>query len=124
MRNIFLIIFTAWFVVNAQIVTVVDKVTQQALYGVLVISNHPYYATQSNARGQFEFAPFTEADSISLKLVGYETITLTPAEIIAQRYRVELNESMFRLTEVVVSTNRFASVKLDAAARVEKISMK
>ncbi|MBL7777451.1 MAG: TonB-dependent receptor [Chitinophagales bacterium] len=109
---------------SAQTVTVLDKVTQQLVSGVLVYSNNPYHAAQTNARGQFEFAPFAEADSIFIKSIGYETIVIQPTEIATRKYKIELVEAMFQLTDVVVSSTRFAESKLDAATRVEKISMK
>jgi hemoglobin/transferrin/lactoferrin receptor protein len=126
MKNFILTVIGVLLVifVQAQTVTVLDKMTQQVVRGVVVYTNSSQHVAQTNVKGQFDISSFANADSIYFKYLGYSTLVFTPAEIELRKYRVEMRELPIMMTDIVVSSNRFSESKLDAANRVEKISMK
>jgi hemoglobin/transferrin/lactoferrin receptor protein len=111
-------------IVNAQTVTVLNKNTQQAVPDVVVFTYNSQQVLQTNARGQFDLTPFAEADSIFLKLMGFRTLGIKVSELEAKKFKVEITEVAFPLSDVVVSSGRWESLKMETPNRIEKISMK
>ncbi len=108
----------------AQTITVLDKTTQEPLAGVIVYSNNPVVNVITNAKGQFDVAPFKTCDSIFFKMVGYFTSYFTFSEIEGLNFKVELTENPTSINEVVISANLWEESKLDVSCRYEKINMK
>lgn len=109
---------------HAQLVTVMDRNTQQPLAGVVVYASSTSEGVQTNARGQFDLRLFPTADSLYFKLMGYVPRGVNIAELEVKKFKVELIEQVMTLNDVVVSTSRWQSEKMETPNRVEKISMR
>jgi hemoglobin/transferrin/lactoferrin receptor protein len=108
----------------AQVITVVDNVTQQTMADVVVYSNHPKVSAVSNAKGQVDAAAFKSADSIFFKHIGYELTVYSYEQVASMKFKVGMKEINISLGEFVVSTNRWEESKIETPNRIEKINMK
>lgn len=123
------IILTCVFVallnaLNAQKVTILSKNTQEALPGVVVCASGCQSTMQTNAKGQFDLSFFPNVDSLYFQHLGYTTLGVKVEELEAKKFKIELSEASVILTDVVVSSGRWESLKMETPNRVEKISMK
>lgn len=110
---------------TAQTVTVLDRTTQQVVPGVTVYGRgQEELAVQTNAKGQFDLATFSKADSVYLKVMGYPVSVFTPYEIGLRSFKIELTQASVSLNEVVVSSGRWEQKRIETPSRVEVISMK
>lgn len=107
--------------VNAQTISVIDKVTREALPGVIVYSPKTQQSATTNAKGKVDFKT---TDSISFKFIGYESVSLSLQALEASKFQVELTESHISLNEVVVSSNRWEEEKIETPNRIETINRK
>ena len=108
---------------QAQTLTIINKTTRQPIVGALVYSHHPGVSLQTNSRGQLLMNPLLNADTLFVKMVGYESV-LTSIRMIEQlNWLLELNESEIALDDVTVITNRTVSNKLENPNRIEKLNM-
>lgn len=108
-------------IAGAQTITIIDKITQQSIPGVIVYSKNPFQSGLTNAKGQIEMKT---ADSIYFKHVGYETTVYSYAEVEAFKFHIELTENHISLNEVVVSSNRWEEEKIETPNRIETINKK
>jgi len=108
---------------SAQRITIINKTTRQNLGGVLVYAHQPPIALYSDARGQVDITSLMLADTIFIKMVGYESLASNYLAIKANRFLVELNESEILLSDVTVLTNRTEEKKLEIPSKIEKLNM-
>lgn len=102
--------------VQAQTITVVDASTRTPLEAATLYHPASGAAAITDAKGRAPFAAFAGADSILFRMVGYQPLVLSAAEVAARHYRVALAPQPFALEEFVVSANRWEQ----DAARVPK----
>jgi hemoglobin/transferrin/lactoferrin receptor protein len=108
---------------QAQTVTVIDKTTRQPIEGALVYSHNPAVNVQTNGKGQLLLSLFQQADTIFVKMVGYETVATNNQLLRQLNWSLELEESEIALEDVTVLTNRTVSNKLENPNRIEKLNM-
>lgn len=108
----------------AQTAVVIDKTTQQPIPGVVVYTLAPAKSVATNAKGQFEVKEFSNADSIHFKIIGYLPFTYSFKAIEAMKFKIPLVENPIALTELIVSSSRWAERKMETPNRIEKINMK
>ncbi|HRG59248.1 MAG TPA: TonB-dependent receptor [Bacteroidia bacterium] len=111
-------------VAQAQLVTIIDKTTQQTIPGVSVYSLNPIKTIISNSKGQFNMAEFAFSDSIYFKILGYLPKAIAKSEIESMKFKILLTENPINLGEVIVSSSRWSESKMDTPNRIEKINMK
>ena len=108
MRNIavFLFIFVQQFLYSQLIVKkhIIDKQTKQPLVSVIIHNTNNY--TLTNDDGLFVFYTIHAYDSISIKLLGYETIRTTAEQLSKEKDTLFLLPKPIELSEVVVETNQ------------------
>lgn len=104
--------------------TVIDKTSRQGLPGAIIHTNRPFHSVLTNGKGQFSAATFKDADTISVRMMGYVTAFVTYADISAEGFKVELQINPLLLGEAVVSSNRWEENIKETPARIEKLDMK
>ena len=97
-------------IAGAQTVTVIDKITQQSIPGVIVYTKTPQQSGLTNAKGQIYLKP---ADSVYFKHVVYEEAVYSFQQLEASKFQTELTENKISLNEVVVSSNRWEEDKME-----------
>lgn len=108
----------------SQIITVVDRTTQQSIPGVSVYSNHPRMSKTTNTEGGVAVYDFKPTDSIYFKYVGYKTAVYTYQEIESLKFKIELSETHISLGEIIISANRWEENEIENPNRIEKINMR
>jgi hemoglobin/transferrin/lactoferrin receptor protein len=107
------------FQVNAQVITVIDKISREPLPLVSLErtgSNKVFY---TNDKGQASLPAFQQEDSLQVKVIGYQSIRLAPTQLKNQQFTIALSESSFSLEEVVVSASRFAGRKEEVPQQIQ-----
>lgn len=112
------------FLANAQNITVIDKITRETIPGVVVCSNQPKLSMLTNAKGQADISGFKTADSIFLKIIGYNPSVYNYQQLELMKFKIELSETVISLGEVIVSSNRWEEDKIETPNRIEKITKK
>jgi hemoglobin/transferrin/lactoferrin receptor protein len=121
---VLLVVLMTSFVINAQVITVVDKTTQQTLPGVLVFVNGQNQSLYTNAKGKIDISSFKSADTIYFKFIGYILSFYSYNEIEKLKFKIELVENPISLSEVTIYSNRWEENKLETPSRIEKLNMK
>lgn len=103
---------------KAQVITVLDKTTQQPLPKVSLRSggSQVYFTDQ---QGQAVFPDLHPQDSLTISFIGYQTSQLSYGQLQQQQFKILLSESSFSLEEVVVSASRFAEKKEDVPQQIQ-----
>lgn len=92
--------------INAQILTIKDKLTRQAITTASISINNSQQTIQANGKGQVNLEGISQG-LISIRSYGYRTLTVTLSQIQEQRFVVFMEESRFSLDDVVISASRW-----------------
>lgn len=123
-QNLLLAILIWSLSLNAQIITVVDKEDKSPLEWVEISGENTTNYTYTNFKGQADLTEFGTAGSIVFNLIGYESITLSKAQIDSLNFKIELEQSSFSLATIVVSGNKWKQNSTDIPAKIIAISPK
>lgn len=110
--------------VYSQTITVIDKTTRQAIPGVAIYSTNKQLSTTTNQKGQADISIFKDVDTVVFQHISYVEKTIAVGELEIKKYRIELTEKNFGLSELVITANRWEEVKIEVPNRIEKISAK
>ncbi len=92
---------------RAQVIHVFDLVTLQPIEGVSITHAASGAIAITDVRGRAELTAFAEADSITLRRLGYRSSARSMAEIKSAGYRIGIEAIPLSLGEFVVSANRW-----------------
>jgi len=106
----------------AQIITVKDRETGQALELATLLSETPKAYAMTNAQGQADISAFRGSEKIEIRLLGYQTETTAYAALEKAGFVVSLAHSGFSLDQVVVSATRWNQSKREIPAKITSIS--
>ncbi len=88
-KTITLIIFiTLTLLSYSQILTIRDKESNQALEMVTIYSESPRASALTNAHGQVDLTEFKGSAKIELRMIGYDNLTLSYAEIEKSEFKI------------------------------------
>ncbi|HZK08064.1 MAG TPA: TonB-dependent receptor [Bacteroidales bacterium] len=109
MKKYFILFLTIlWGAVSfAQNLTVKDNVTQQPLEFVTIYSIAGNHSTVTNVRGQADVSDFDGDRDILIRLIGYQSRTMSWVDLQQHAFVVMLDPSQIYLDEVVVSASRW-----------------
>jgi hemoglobin/transferrin/lactoferrin receptor protein len=91
----------------SQTITVEDRATRQALEGATLFHAPTMTSAVTDSRGRAEISAFAGADTILIRMVGYESQAIGYAEIAKLEFRISLTRQAFALNELVISANRW-----------------
>ena len=103
------IILFSWslsFFMNAQILTVKDKVTHQPIEFAVIFCNHPSIAILTDAKGRADILAFKDADSIWIRYMGYEPVITHYDKLSESQFSCYMEPSEISLEAVKVSAFR------------------
>ncbi|MCB9039956.1 MAG: TonB-dependent receptor [Lewinellaceae bacterium] len=124
MKHIFLLlaILAAYKTGTSQILTIRSEESREPLEFATLYSEHPKAFSTTNARGQADVLSFAGAEKIELRLIGYESRTLSFAELEKAGFEVFLSPGSISLGQVVVSATKWEQEGRQTPARVTTIS--
>jgi len=108
--------------VDAQTITIRDKVTGEALEQVALFSRQPRVSAVTDARGRVNITPFVSADSIRVEMIGYVRKIYSYQELVALGPALFLEQTPFAMNEVVVSATRWRQARSEVPARILSLS--
>lgn len=117
-----LLLCTIIYQVQAQELSVYNKLNQTALEGVTISNQDGSKAIATDGKGKADISSFTETDSIRIRLIGFARVSTTKAMLAQSNYKVYLEEVSFDLDEVVFTANRSEEKKQDIPQQIEVIS--
>jgi hemoglobin/transferrin/lactoferrin receptor protein len=106
---------------NAQVLTIKDKVTGQPLELARIHSQHPPASAITNAHGCADISEFKEADSISIRLIGYKPSVHSYLALETMGFELLLEQSPLLTEGVVISATRWRQEIGDVPARISSI---
>lgn len=120
----FLMLVVAVLVVQlakAQTVTIKDKISHQPLELVTLYSKSPEATAITDAKGHADITAFKGADSIKVRLIGYETSVISYAKLDEGGFNLYLEESDLSLNTVVVSATKWEQDKRNTPNKITAI---
>jgi len=107
----------------SQTIHIKSSNTDEALALVTLLSEKPNATALTNAEGQVDISAFKGSDQIKIRLLGFQPITLSYQEIVANNKTVLLKPSNYNLDEVVVSATRWKQTSGNIPSKISKISI-
>lgn len=107
---------------QAQILTIKDQESKQTLELVTISSENASVFVISNAKGQADIELFKASTKIEIRLVGYQTLTKSYADLENDKFEIFLTPSGVSLDQVVVSASRWQQSKNQIPNKITSIS--
>ena len=106
----------------SQVVKVNDMLTQEPLSDVYIFNEDKKKYTSTNNNGLFDLKFFSQKDTLTLSLIGYDDKKITVEDIIYNSSLIEMNVNEKKLSEIVLSVARTASQSKKITQKVEIIN--
>jgi hemoglobin/transferrin/lactoferrin receptor protein len=108
----------------AQILTIKDKENNEPLELVTLYSEAPRATAMTNSSGMVDISEFEGADKIEVRLVGYNRIVSSYAELAAGDRVLVMEPSNIALDQVVVSASKWSQSTRDVPVHIATITPK
>tara|TARA_B100000575_G_scaffold33556_1_gene22585 strand:- start:20842 stop:23319 length:2478 start_codon:yes stop_codon:yes gene_type:complete len=106
---------------NSQLTKVNDMLTQEPLSDVYIFNENKKKYTSTNNNGIFDLNFFSEKDTLTFSLIGYDDKKITVEEIILNSSVIEMSVNEKKLSEIVLSVARTASQSKKITQKVKII---
>ncbi len=117
------LMFFVCIISYSQIITIKDSKTQLPLEKATLISENPKAFSITNKNGQAKVSDFKESNNIEVRIVGYKTEFYSYSDIEKLNFVIQLEESSFSVSQVVVSSNKWNQISNDVPFKITKIPM-
>lgn len=107
--------------VHAQIITVRDEISQEALEMVVISSPQNQTSVSSNEKGRVDISAFKGLDSVQIRYIGYETQWVSYAGLSSGGGTLLLKPNSITLESTVVSASRFEQNKREVPNKITTI---
>jgi hemoglobin/transferrin/lactoferrin receptor protein len=123
MKNIFPLLWLglAPFFLSAQTLTVRDLATRSPLEFATVNSPSIQDYAVTDQRGRADISAFTGADTVIVRLLGYQTAVFSYEELNSLQFTVFIEPTGLSLDEIVVSAIRWKESKRDVPSKITTI---
>lgn len=109
---------------KTQTVTIKDKITHQPLELVTLYSKTPEATAITDAKGHADITAFKGADSIKVRLIGYEDCIASYDSLNQFGFSIYLEEADLSLNTVVVSATKWEQQKRNVPNKITSIKPK
>ena len=92
---------------SCQVITVINKQSQQPIENVLVYEPGKNITTQTNIKGQTDISTFARAEIIAFQHPSFENLLLTYQDLETLNYEISMKEKVFQYGEVVIAANKW-----------------
>lgn len=106
-------------ILEAQVVSVIDKSTSEPLINVIIHSKDSSISIKTNAKGKADLSKFRVGDSLVFYQLGYISRIINYKELATLNYKVILAEKPFSFDEIVISASRFGEKRKDIPQQVQ-----
>ena len=110
------------FFLNAQTLTIKDKVTHQPIEFAVIFCNHPSVSILTDAKGRADISAFKDADSIRIRYMGYEPVITSYDRLDERQFICYMEPSEISLEAVKVSAFRRFQEKSSFPNRIVAVS--
>lgn len=121
-RILFFLIWAVSYTLSAQIITVKDQESLQAIELAVLTSKNPKQATTTNAKGQADITAFSGSELILITALGYETISISYTELAKEDFEIYLQGSGLNLETVIVTGTRWRQKSGEVPSKIITIS--
>ncbi|TAJ13475.1 TonB-dependent receptor [Marinilabiliaceae bacterium JC017] len=123
MKHLFLIycLLAPTFLINAQILTVKDRVTHQPIVMANIYCSIQKLTTVTDAKGQADMSDFTNCTKIHISFVGYREEILSYQQLQDRKFLIYMEESAISLDELVISATRWQQKKKELPNKITSI---
>lgn len=105
----------------AQTITIKDSETNKELALVSLLSEKPNATAITNAKGQVDITSFQNSDQIKIRMLGFQSLTISYQEIIDNNNTILLHPSNYNLDEVVIAASRWKQTSGNVPSKITKI---
>lgn len=105
----------------AQQVLVTDSSNNQPLGGVLIYSIDPGRSVITNSKGRADTGVFKGQQSIVVQLLGFESKSISWADLIAAQFSIKLNPSQITLDVAFIAASRWRQSSQDVPGKVRSL---
>lgn len=119
---LFSFLFVISCVLNAQVITVMDGETSEALSSVIIKTKNGSSYITTNNNGNAEISNLKNSEGIIFSHIGYETLRKSYNEIEGQNYIIKLIPTKISLDQVVVSATRWNQPMNEVPSKIINIS--
>lgn len=109
---------------QAQTITIKDEQTHEPLGLVTLYSKSPEASAITDAKGRADISAFKGADSILIRLISYESQTLSYKQLEEGDFKIFLKDAMFSLDAVVISASKWEEDKSEIPNKITAIKPK
>ncbi|MEZ4721379.1 MAG: TonB-dependent receptor [Flavobacteriales bacterium] len=110
------------FVATSQTTTVIDKQTDQPVGLVTFSSDQPKTSAVADAKGHVDLTAFNGAEHIEIRMLGYQTLITSYAELEKTDFQVLLIPSNIALDQVVVVGTRWNQTTDEVPSKITTMS--
>lgn len=119
MRTLFsILLITIISTLQAQVITVKDSETMLPLEFVTISVPGTQRWVSTDSLGEASLAPFTKADHLDFRLVGYVTQRFSYRQLEAAHFEVFLSPQTYSLHQVVVTATRWSQASREVPLKV------
>lgn len=119
---IFFLLIGLSHITIAQIITIMEAETNQAIEFATLITENPKLYAVTNINGQADITGFKGLESIEIRSLGYKTKILSYAQIEENDFEIFLDASNINLDEVIVSATRWKQKSSNVPSKIISIS--
>lgn len=123
--NILIILLVlVYSISSAQTIKVKDSETLQPLEAATISSKDGSFFAVTDAQGLADAGKFFSASngSLIIRMLGYQTVEISPEKLQKQEYKVRLTKTNFQLNQVVVSATKWQRPQNETPQRITSIS--
>jgi len=110
--------------INAQVLTVKDKTTQDVLVYATLLSKSPNIYVTTDTKGQVDISKFKNSNRIEIRIMGYKTQIKSYKQLQNLNFIVALEPSELFLDEVVISGTRWKQSTNEIPSKISSILSK
>lgn len=110
------------FIGYSQIVTVKDGNNDLPVDLVTLTSESPHAFVLTNSEGQADISTLKGAEKIEIRMIGYQTITTSFANLEKANFLITMNQTTINLDQVIISATRWNQNQREIPAKILVIS--
>jgi hemoglobin/transferrin/lactoferrin receptor protein len=120
---IFFLLSSPFFAIS-QIITVLDKTSQNAIEHAVIHNESKSIAVATNSKGQADISALKGETTLIISRIGYKSLKINYDQLESQNFRVKLSEKIYDIDEVVISANKFEEKKSDVPQQIQVLTAK
>ncbi|WP_268122502.1 TonB-dependent receptor [Roseivirga pacifica] len=109
-------------IAQAQIITIKDQQTDEPLELATIQSDSPRAFVVTNAKGNADISVFEGATNIQVRMLGYETKSLSFADLQSGDFKLQMLASSVSLDNVVVSATKWNQNSYEVPTKITSIA--